>query len=122
MYDAGPTLEVRDEVESPVVIDFEMTFTMKDEQMKDEQRTDTPDEGQTKRSWKPELQTLIGNPLPEENREEGACRGDCCQKRIRARRRICRQKAESRVHQQPPAQSKRSRRTAFGCHHPPAFK
>ncbi|PMD40968.1 hypothetical protein L207DRAFT_427831 [Hyaloscypha variabilis F] len=83
MYYAGPTLEVRDEVESPVVIDFEMTFTMKDEQMKDKpmkdkQGRERPDEEQTKRSWKPELVTLIGNPVPEEIGEEGACRGDCC--------------------------------------------
>ena len=72
MYYAGPTLEVRDEVESPVVIDFETTFTMKDEQIKDR-----PDEDQPQRLWKPMLQTLIGNPV-QEDIDEGACHGDCC--------------------------------------------
>jgi hypothetical protein len=67
MYYAGPTLEVRDDVESQVVIDFETAFSVEDEVQK---------------QWKPALQTLIGNPSPEEDDEKPSddkCRGSCCQ-------------------------------------------
>jgi hypothetical protein len=77
MYYAGPTLDVRDEVESPVVIDFETTFTRTDDQLKG-----TADEDHTQSRWKPKLLTLIGNVnLMHEDWEweDGGCRGACCQ-------------------------------------------
>ncbi|EMD86517.1 hypothetical protein COCC4DRAFT_166974 [Bipolaris maydis ATCC 48331] len=72
MYYAGPTLEVKDEVESPVVIDFETAFTMQDDQ--------TALRNQEQSPWKPELITLIGNVVAEENDDIvlGPCMGDCC--------------------------------------------
>jgi len=64
MYYAGPTLEVRDEVESQVVIDFETAFSVEDEAQK---------------GWKPDLKTMIGNPSPEDEEDiDDACRGGCC--------------------------------------------
>ncbi|EMD70221.1 hypothetical protein COCSADRAFT_177807 [Bipolaris sorokiniana ND90Pr] len=73
MYYAGPTLEVKDEVESPVVIDFETAFTMRDD------HTVLRNQGQS--VWKPELITLIGSVEAEESIDivPGSCRGDCCQ-------------------------------------------
>lgn len=67
MYYAGPTLEVRDDVEGQVVIDFETAFSVEDEAQK---------------RWKPALQTLIGNPSTEEDEESSSdirCRGGCCE-------------------------------------------
>ncbi|UKZ45950.1 hypothetical protein TrVGV298_000145 [Trichoderma virens] len=66
MYYAGPTLEVRDDVEGQVVIDFETAFSVEDE---------------TQKQWKPVLQPLIGNPSVEEDDEamEARCRGRCCE-------------------------------------------
>ncbi|KAL7941801.1 hypothetical protein V8C42DRAFT_333749 [Trichoderma barbatum] len=67
MYYAGPTLEVRDDVEGQVVIDFETAFSVEDE---------------TQKQWKPALQTLIGNPSVDEDDETSAdvrCRGRCCE-------------------------------------------
>ncbi|KAF4541302.1 AAA family ATPase [Lasiodiplodia theobromae] len=66
MYYAGPTLEVRDEVESQVVIDFETAFSTG---------------GDTGISWKPELKPLVGIPTSEEDTEEEEeypCNAECC--------------------------------------------
>ncbi|KAK7417429.1 hypothetical protein QQX98_004548 [Neonectria punicea] len=65
MYYAGPTLEVREEVESQVVIDFETAFSFEDE---------------SKYSMKkPVLEVLIGNDVSDEDEEsEYSCDGDCC--------------------------------------------
>ncbi|KAL7915418.1 hypothetical protein GGI35DRAFT_436810 [Trichoderma velutinum] len=66
MYYAGPTLEVRDDVEGQVVIDFETAFSAEDE---------------TQKQWKPILQPLIGNPSVDEDDDatEARCRGRCCE-------------------------------------------
>ncbi|KAL6691496.1 hypothetical protein J3F84DRAFT_164259 [Trichoderma pleuroticola] len=66
MYYAGPTLEVRDDVEGQVVIDFETAFSVEDESQK---------------QWKPILQPLIGNPSVEEDDDatDARCRGRCCE-------------------------------------------
>lgn len=65
MYYTGPTLEVRDEVESQVVVDFRTAFSV---------------ENKEQQAWKPTLEFLLGNP-PEDEKDEtddGRCRGDCC--------------------------------------------
>ncbi|RAL09364.1 uncharacterized protein BO97DRAFT_416862 [Aspergillus homomorphus CBS 101889] len=65
MYYAGPTLGVRDDVESQVVIDFETAFSVKKQQ-----------------EWKPILETLIGGSPKDDAGEvedsEEECRGSCC--------------------------------------------
>ncbi|KAL7933939.1 hypothetical protein V8C35DRAFT_302826 [Trichoderma chlorosporum] len=65
MYYVGPTLEVRDDVEGQVVVDFETAFSVEDESQK---------------KWKPLLQPLIGNPSVEDDDEttDARCRGRCC--------------------------------------------
>ncbi|PTB69277.1 hypothetical protein BBK36DRAFT_1186644 [Trichoderma citrinoviride] len=65
MYYAGPTLDTRDDVEGQVVVDFETAFSVEDE---------------TQKAWKPDLQTLIGNPPVgvEDDNELRACHGPCC--------------------------------------------
>ncbi|KAK7912129.1 hypothetical protein PG985_014610 [Apiospora marii] len=65
MYYAGPTLGVRDDIESQVVIDFETAFSGDDEK---------------KQQWKPTLEMLIGEPVSEEDDTEfdGDCTGECC--------------------------------------------
>ncbi|KAK1518531.1 hypothetical protein CABS01_06065 [Colletotrichum abscissum] len=71
MYYAGPTLGVRDEVESQVVIDFETAFTV---------------ENGAQKQWKPHLETLIGVSTTEENEEDEedekdeSCRAACCRR------------------------------------------
>lgn len=85
MYYAGPTLEVKDEVESPVVIDFETAFTVRDDQLILRARPDTGMEpverDQAQRLWKPNLITLIGS-VGIEDGDPGigdvSCSGDCC--------------------------------------------
>jgi hypothetical protein len=71
MYYAGPTLEVRDEVESQVVIDFETAFAVEDVAQK---------------LWKPDLETLIGGAMAEEDEEsedeEDVCRAECCREEL----------------------------------------
>ncbi|KAL2855278.1 hypothetical protein BJX68DRAFT_253847 [Aspergillus pseudodeflectus] len=62
MYYAGPTLGVRDEVESQVVVDFETAFAV------DEQK---------QLAWKPELEILLGNSAAED--EEGTGKDETCQ-------------------------------------------
>lgn len=69
MYYAGPTLEVRDEVESQVVVDFETAFSMGEN---------------TGESWKPDLRPLVGvQAVEDEDDDDDAdedypCRADCC--------------------------------------------
>jgi hypothetical protein len=67
MYYAGPTLGIRDDVESQVVIDFETAFSVDDKKQ---------------REWKPNLEVLLGNPGPEDqddNEEDNtACTAVCC--------------------------------------------
>ncbi|CAG8919072.1 unnamed protein product [Penicillium salamii] len=63
MYYAGPTLGVRDEVESQVVIDFETAFTVEDEE-------------QVK--WKPTLELLVGRAAEEPDEEDRNCSANCC--------------------------------------------
>ncbi|KAF2438728.1 hypothetical protein P171DRAFT_397831, partial [Karstenula rhodostoma CBS 690.94] len=65
MYYAGSTLDEREEVESPVVIDFETAITTRDAQ---------PDQ-----PWKPKLSTLISVPLPDSAVGDESCGGECCQ-------------------------------------------
>ncbi|KAK7959414.1 uncharacterized protein PG986_004268 [Apiospora aurea] len=55
MYYAGPTLGVRDDIGSRVVIDFETAFSAEDAKEKE---------------WQPSLEMLIGNPVAEEEEEE----------------------------------------------------
>ncbi|KAL5332560.1 hypothetical protein BJX70DRAFT_126803 [Aspergillus crustosus] len=65
MYYAGPTLGVRDEVESQVVVDFETAFAVEDPKQQE---------------WKPELEVLVGNST--ENRDDDdddeGCHASCC--------------------------------------------
>lgn len=66
MYYAGPTLEVRDEVESQVVVDFETAFSVED---------------LAQQNWKPELKTMIGNPGSEDGEQDiqdKTCNAACC--------------------------------------------
>lgn len=89
MYYAGSTLDAKDEVESPVVVDFETTFTMHD---KPDEQTDKPgllsppvrnDETETSKDstnqiWKPKLSTLIGTESDPAPNEDIVCNGECC--------------------------------------------
>ncbi|KAH9213339.1 hypothetical protein DL95DRAFT_367299 [Leptodontidium sp. 2 PMI_412] len=67
MYYAGPTLGIRDDVESQVVIDFETAFAVEDEKQQ---------------GWKPKLEVLLGNPSPEDpdetDDEDTPCNAACC--------------------------------------------
>ena len=68
MYYAGPTLGIRDNVESQVVIDFESAFSVDDKKQQE---------------WKPDLEVLLGNPAPEdgddeEKSSEDICYATCC--------------------------------------------
>ncbi|KAK1654160.1 hypothetical protein BDP81DRAFT_307917, partial [Colletotrichum phormii] len=67
MYYAGPTLGLRDEIESQVVIDFETAFTV---------------ENGAQKSWMPYLETLIGGSTAEEDEEDKdeSCRAACCRR------------------------------------------
>ncbi|PVI04586.1 hypothetical protein DM02DRAFT_556143, partial [Periconia macrospinosa] len=70
MYYAGPTLDAKDDVESPVVVDFETAFSMRANQL-----------DYNERLWKPILATLIGDDTTEENDNaigDSSCSGDCC--------------------------------------------
>jgi len=62
MYYAGPTLEVRDEVESQTVVDFMTAFSVEDKEQQ---------------GWKPVLEFLIGEP-PEEEETDRTCAANCC--------------------------------------------
>ena len=65
MYYAGPTLEVRDEVESQVVIDFETAFAVEDKEQQE---------------WKPRLDFLLGSSnFQEEGVVLSGCESSCCQ-------------------------------------------
>lgn len=89
MYYAGPTLEAKDEVESPVVIDFETAFIMRND------KPDPPpqDFGNPmaaeaarlefeKKRWKPKLSTLVGTADTNESTlpalDDAPCSGACC--------------------------------------------
>ncbi|KAG4442564.1 hypothetical protein IFR05_001976 [Cadophora sp. M221] len=67
MYYAGPTLGIRDDVESQVVVDFETAFAVDDEKQQE---------------WKPKLEVLLGNPTPEDtddvDEEDTPCNAACC--------------------------------------------
>jgi len=71
MYYAGPTLGIRDDVESQVVIDFETAFSVDDEKQQE---------------WKPNLEVLLGNPGPQDQDDNSdddqedntACNAACC--------------------------------------------
>lgn len=66
MYYAGPTVGVRDEVESQVVIDFETAFAVEDPKQQ---------------AWKPNLEILLGNPGTkddDDSDERGRCQAVCC--------------------------------------------
>jgi hypothetical protein len=73
MYYAGPTLGIRDEVESQVVVDFETAFSADDERQQ---------------AWKPTLEIMLGNPDSKEpdsiddthqdQDEILGCRAACC--------------------------------------------
>ncbi|KAK7740449.1 hypothetical protein SLS53_005290 [Cytospora paraplurivora] len=71
MYYAGPTLGIRDEVESQVVIDFDTAFSVDDEKQQ---------------AWKPHLDILLGTPISkdpnqrEDDDDDGDldCRAACC--------------------------------------------
>lgn len=68
MYYAGPTLVVRDEIDSQVVVDFETAFTS---------------EADVQSKWKPELNILLGTTTSEDEasrqqRSVETCRGGCC--------------------------------------------
>lgn len=65
MFYAGPTLEVRDEVESQVVIDFETAFAVEDKEQQE---------------WKPNLEFLLGSSNFEDDDDEKLrCQSSCCQ-------------------------------------------
>ncbi|KAE8356022.1 hypothetical protein BDV28DRAFT_127797 [Aspergillus coremiiformis] len=64
MFYAGPTLGVRDEVESQVVIDFETAFAVDDEEQQ---------------HWKPKLELLVDCSASEGENEDEGCRAGCCQ-------------------------------------------
>ncbi|PKY03828.1 hypothetical protein P168DRAFT_254563 [Aspergillus campestris IBT 28561] len=64
MYYAGPTLVVRDEVESPVVIDFETAFSVEDRE---------------RQQWQPRLEMLIGESSSEIEDKQPGCTGVCCE-------------------------------------------
>ncbi|OJJ42682.1 hypothetical protein ASPZODRAFT_137069 [Penicilliopsis zonata CBS 506.65] len=67
MYYAGPTLVLRDEVESPVVIDFETAFSVEDKEQQ---------------QWQPRVEMAVGNnntSTEEEYEEDQTCHGACCQ-------------------------------------------
>lgn len=93
MYYAGATLETKDEVESPVVIDFETTFTMHDKPAKANTPKDhlpppppgtDPIELQQQNDevldiWKPRLNSLLGLSEAGINAiNDTACNGECC--------------------------------------------
>jgi hypothetical protein len=67
MYYAGPTLGIRDDVESQVVIDFETAFSVDDKKQQE---------------WKPNLEVLLGNPVPEDQEDDReddiGCTSECC--------------------------------------------
>lgn len=75
MYYAGPTLGIRDEVESQVVIDFETAFSIDNERQQ---------------AWKPNLEIMLGNSVPkspdktdsdgeaDDDDDDIFCSADCC--------------------------------------------
>ncbi|KAL2799443.1 hypothetical protein BJX66DRAFT_352309 [Aspergillus keveii] len=68
MYYAGPTIGVRDEVESQVVVDFETAFAV-----------DNPKQ----QAWKPELEILLGNSGAEDEEDtekDETCQAACCRR------------------------------------------
>lgn len=90
MYYAGSTLDEKEEVESPVVIDFQTVITTRDAQTKplynqpghptmeypyDNDLPAMPSEGAL---WKPRLSALIGMPELEPTIGDDSCSGECC--------------------------------------------
>ncbi|PYH93980.1 hypothetical protein BO71DRAFT_326389 [Aspergillus ellipticus CBS 707.79] len=66
MFYAGPTLGVRDEVESQVVVDFETAFAVDDPEQQ---------------AWKPALETLLGSSPATEEVDDyhlKRCQASCC--------------------------------------------
>lgn len=90
MYYAGMTLETKDEVESPVVIDFETTFTMHDKRPSSVPSDDailTPAQRQQRQqileenmnnTWKPELNSLMDADEDSFRVSKTVCSGECC--------------------------------------------
>lgn len=86
MYYAGPTLEAKEEVESPVVVDFETTFVMQDAPRRSNQQIGLqydndndigPDGVARRRVWKPNLSSLVGMDI-NLGTEVDSCSADCC--------------------------------------------
>lgn len=68
MYYAGPTIGVRDDVESQVVVDFETAFSVDDAEQQE---------------WKPKLELLIGSQAGQPDEEdEDPCEASCCRKDV----------------------------------------
>lgn len=63
MYYSGLTVEVQEEVESQVVVDFDTAFSMEDELHRD---------------WRPELENLIGS-YDDDSDSDDSCSGTCCE-------------------------------------------
>jgi hypothetical protein len=67
MYYAGPTPGLHDDVESQVVVDFETAFSVDDKKQQE---------------WKPNLEVLLGNPVPDDPEDDQevniCCTSDCC--------------------------------------------
>jgi hypothetical protein len=88
MYYAGSTLDDREQVESPVVIDFETAITTRDAQRKSPALPMNPrapnlydaeqDLLPADRPWKPKLSTFIGIPEGEPPTGDYTCSGECC--------------------------------------------
>lgn len=90
MYYAGMALETKDEVESPVVIDFETTFTMHDKRPSSVPSDDvilTPAQRRQRQqileenmnnTWKPELNSLMDTNEDSFRVSKTVCSGECC--------------------------------------------
>ena len=92
MYYAGMTLETKDEVESPVVIDFETTFIMHDKPPKtissqennmltlaeQRQRQRQIEEENMNNTWKPTLVSLMDTNEESFRVSKVVCSGECC--------------------------------------------
>lgn len=71
MYYAGPALETREEIESQVVVDFELALSTEENQDK---------------KWRPKIEDMIGTGLSgssdtdsnDEEEDEGPCNAACC--------------------------------------------
>ncbi|CAI6334350.1 unnamed protein product [Periconia digitata] len=91
MYYAGPTLEAKEEVESPVVVDFETAFTTRKDLppprapvggWRNREEAEIAEREHMQQQWKPVLITLIGSVVFEESDLTSSrttdCQGDCC--------------------------------------------